>query len=170
MFGSELHGVIGAVFSASVPCLRRAAPGSDRGLDYCRAARGPPAESPACRCPEPGPSPMRPCFHPEHLGRHTASLSGGEQTAGHDRVGLGDPAIEVITKLLAQRLRRAADDLGDVVLTDSDPSQMAHPFAYRFIDGKRFSRHWRSPIDLGPGCRRARRTIAPKLDEWRRVR
>jgi hypothetical protein len=43
---------------------------------------------------------------------------------------------DFLTTPLPQRLRRAPDDLGDVVLTDANPSQMANLFAYRLIDDK----------------------------------
>ena len=49
-------------------------------------------------------------------------------------------------------LRRAADDFGDVVLTDADASQMAHLFADRLIDDKRFSSHLPAPDRSRPWC------------------
>jgi hypothetical protein len=81
-------------------------------------------------------APTRPCLQPEDLRHDVATLGGGEQRAGNYGIGLGDSAVEVITTTLAQRLWRAADDLGDVVLTDANPSQMANLFAYRLIDDK----------------------------------
>ena len=115
-------------------------------------------------------APMRPRLQPEDLRHDVATLGGGEQRAGNYGIGLGDSAVEVITTTLAQRLWRAADDLGDVVLTDANPSQMAHLFAYRLIENKRFSSHRRSLIDLCPGCGRVRQTIDPRLDGSRCAR
>src|SRR5580693_1915982 len=54
---------------------------------------------------------MRPRLQPKDLRRDIAGLRGGKQIAGHCRIGLGHAAIEIITTPLAQRLRRAADDL-----------------------------------------------------------
>src|SRR5215472_7254824 len=107
---------------------------------------------------------MRPRFQPKDLRRNIAGLGVGEQIAGDQSIGLSGAAVEVLTTPLAQRLRGAPDDLGDVVLTDANPRQMANLFAYRLIHDKRFSSHGRTLIDPGPGCRRARQTIDPRLD------
>src|SRR5580693_118976 len=109
-------------------------------------------------------APMRPCFQPKDLRPDIAAFGVGEQIAGDQGIGLGDAAVEVLTAPLAQRLRRTADDLGDVVLTDANPGQMANLFAYRLIDDKCLSSHRQTLIDPGPGCRRARQTIDPRLD------
>jgi hypothetical protein len=45
---------------------------------------------------------------------------GGEQRAGYHRIGLGHAAIELFAKALAQPLRGASDDPGDVVLWDTE--------------------------------------------------
>ena len=115
-------------------------------------------------------APMRPCFQPKDLRRDIAGLRVGEQIAGNHGIGLGHPTVEVVTTPLAQGLRRAADDLGDVVLTDANPSQMTYLFACHLIEDKRFSSHRRTLIDLGPGCRRARQTIDRRLDGSRCAR
>ena len=112
--------------------------------------------------------PLRPCLQPEDLCDDIAALGSGEQTAGDDGIGLGDAAVEVITTSLTQRFRRASDYLGDIVLAHAKPGQMAHLFAYRIIDDKRFSSHRPSPIDRDP--RRARRMTAPRLDGSRSAR
>src|SRR4051794_24259046 len=67
---------------------------------------------------------MRPRLQPEDDGRDVARLRGREQIAADRRVGLGHAAVEFIAKALAQGLRGAADDPGDVVLTDTDPRQV----------------------------------------------
>ena len=82
--------------------------------------------------------PLRPCLQPEDLCDDIAALGSGEQRAGDDGIGLGDPAVEVITTSLTQGFRRAFDDPGDIVLAHAKPGQMAHLFAYRSIDDKRF--------------------------------
>jgi hypothetical protein len=51
--------------------------------------------------------------------RDIARLRSSEQIAADGRVGFRHAAIKFITKALAQRLRGAADDLGDVILTSS---------------------------------------------------
>jgi hypothetical protein len=55
------------------------------------------------------------------------------------RIGLHYPTIELITKTLAQRFRGAADELGDVVLWDTEPRQVPHFLAHCIIHGKGFS-------------------------------
>ena len=85
-------------------------------------------------------------------------------------------SIGCAPKTLRKRCRDDLDrgvaeaDLGDVVLADTDPSQVAHFFAGRLIDDKRFSSHRLSLIDLGPDWRRARRMINPTLDGSRSAR
>src|ERR1700732_639888 len=106
---------------------------------------------------------MRPRLQPEDLRRDIAALGGREQRAGNYGIGLGDTAIEVVATLLAQGLRRAPDDPGDIVLTDADPRQVTHLLAHRLIDDKRPSRH-RRPLEPDPDWRHARRRIDPRLD------
>src|SRR6266446_3182212 len=80
--------------------------------------------------------PMCPGLQPENHRRDVAGLRRREQKAGDRRVGLGYAAIELITKTLAQRLRGAADDFGDVVLRDTETGQVPHLLAQRIIDDK----------------------------------
>src|SRR5882672_1190769 len=108
--------------------------------------------------------PMRPRLQPEDDRRDVACLRGSEQIAGDRRIGFRYPAIEFIAQPLAQGLRRAADDSGDVILPNTNASQMPHPLAHRLIHGKCLSRHGLLLIDRGAACRRARRTTGPKPD------
>jgi hypothetical protein len=64
---------------------------------------------------------------------HQASGQPFDQCAA----GLGQDQsdCELITKALAQRLRGAADDFGDVVLPDADPRQVPYPLAHRIDRG-----------------------------------
>src|SRR5207237_3836737 len=101
--------------------------------------------------------------------RDIPRLRGVEQKAGDHRIGLGYAAIELVTKAFAQRLRGAADDLGDVALRDTETGQVAHLLAERIIDDKGCSRHGRLLMDRGRAFRRARRTIDRTLDVSRRA-
>jgi hypothetical protein len=56
--------------------------------------------------------------------RDIARLRGGEQRAGDHRIGLGHAAIELFAKTVAQPLRGASDDPGDVVLWDTETGQV----------------------------------------------
>jgi hypothetical protein len=175
IIASEIHGVTAAVFLASVSPVCRAAPASARDLGCCRAARGLPAGSAPRRCLEPGCRipPFRanaPVFSTRRSAPRHCRPSRWRTNSRNHGIGLGHPTVEVVTTPLAQGLRRAADDLGDVVLTDSNPSQMTYLFAYHLIEEKRFSSHRRSLTYLGPGCRCARQTIDPRLDGSRCAR
>jgi hypothetical protein len=102
--------------------------------------------SPLRRCPEPGhPAPFSPANAPSSLARRFAPwyrpLRVSEQIASDRRIGLRHAAIGFIAQALAQRLRRAADDLGDVLLTDPDTRQVLHSLAHRIIHDKCCSRH-----------------------------
>jgi hypothetical protein len=94
---------------------------------------------------------MRPRLQPEDLRRDVASFCVSEQITGNRRNGLGGAAIKLTTKVLAQRLRVAADDIGDVVLRDTDTRQAPHPLAHRIGYGECFSRHLPLLIDRLPG-------------------
>src|SRR5271155_2288609 len=107
---------------------------------------------------------MRSRFQPKLLRWDTTSLCGSEQRAGDHRIGLGYAAIKLITKVLAQRLRVAADDPGDVDLRDTETRQGPHPLAHRISHDEWFSRHVRLLTDCGPACRRGRRRIDRRLD------
>src|ERR1700746_1318894 len=78
---------------------------------------------------------------PEDHRRDIAGLGRREQKAGDRRIGLRYAAIELITEALAQRLRGAADDFGDIVLRDTETGQVPHLLAQRIIDDKGCSRH-----------------------------
>ena len=69
-------------------------------------------------------APTRPRLQPEDLCHDVAPLRSEEQRAGDRRIGLRRATIEFITKALAQCLRRAADELGDVVLRDTETRQV----------------------------------------------
>src|ERR1700674_4863131 len=94
---------------------------------------------------------MRPRLQPEDLRRDVASFCVSEQITGTRRNGLGGAAIKLTTKVLAQRLRLAADDIGDVFLRDTDTRQAPHPLAHRIGYGECFSRHLPLLIDRLPG-------------------
>src|ERR1700674_4221219 len=94
---------------------------------------------------------MRPRLQPEDLRRDVASFCVSEQITGNRRNGLGGAAIKLTTKVLAQRLRVAADDIGDVVLRYTDTRQAPHPLAHRIGYGECFSRHLPLLIDRLPG-------------------
>src|ERR1700730_9968866 len=64
----------------------------------------------------------------------------------------------------------AADDPGDVVLTDAETGQVTRLLAQRIIHDKGRFRHLRLLIDRGLALRRARRTIGRRLDVSRPAR
>jgi hypothetical protein len=144
IIASAVHGVSAAVFSASgSPVLSRSAcvSSGSRPLSGSKRIIGELASmsrSAAWVLRYRPFAPIRPCFQPKDLRRDIAGLGVGEQIAGDQGIGLGDATVEVLTTPLAQRLRVAPDDLGDVVLTDANPRQMANLFAYRLIHDKRF--------------------------------
>src|ERR1700755_2599117 len=104
---------------------------------------------------------MRSRLQPEDDRRDVARLRGGEQIAGDRRVSLCNAAIEFITEALAQRLRGAADNFGDVVLTDTKPGEVPHLLAHRITHGKCPPSHRPLLIGFGAGWRCARRTSDP---------
>ena len=71
---------------------------------------------------------------------------------------------------LAQRFRGATDDLGDVVLRDTETGQVPHLLAQRISHDKSCSRHVLLLINRGPALRRARRRTDRRLDVSRRGR
>src|SRR4029077_3218547 len=100
--------------------------------------------------------PMRPRLQPEYLASDIAPLRGSEQRAGDRRIGLRHTAIKLTTEARAQRLWRAADEFGDVVLTAAETSQISHLLTHRVSHDKCFSRHLRLLIDRGLALRHAR--------------
>jgi len=93
---------------------------------------------------------MRPRLQPEYLRRDIAPFRSIEQLAGDLRIRLGHTAIELITKVLAQRLRVATNDRGDVLLPDAYTRQRSHLLARRVSREEGFSRHGQLLVDVGP--------------------